>query len=233
MQTVENGETARNTLYDFKGVHEKLKNTYDKKNLPDQQVEGKKKKLTELHEKVEAAFPYTSDESLRNFLFDNIDVAEDAHRAALNAETILKRAQEADNFLQKALKKLEDALNAAKEKSKERPPQQNQGSSNNTGDQSAPSDPNSNQQVSPANTTAAPDSQEINSTTPPSTENTTSEAPTTTPSPVPVPNEEISTIIASTVQTNKANVDSSVSPVWMRTAAPLLIVAVLFSVTVY
>ncbi|ORC83637.1 uncharacterized protein TM35_000621110 [Trypanosoma theileri] len=61
--------------------------------------------------------------------------------------------------------------------------------------------------------------------------NTTTEAPTTTPSPVAAPNPEISTI-ASALQ-NKANVDSSVSPVWMCTAAPLLIVAVLFSATVY
>ncbi|ORC80671.1 uncharacterized protein TM35_001501010 [Trypanosoma theileri] len=70
-----------------------------------------------------------------------------------------------------------------------------------------------------------------NTTTPPSNENTTTEAPTTTPSPVPAPNTEISSI-APIVQ-QKTNVDSSVSPVWMRTAAPLLIVAVLFSVTMY
>ncbi|ORC84398.1 uncharacterized protein TM35_000451360 [Trypanosoma theileri] len=74
-----------------------------------------------------------------------------------------------------------------------------------------------------------PNSPETNSTTLPSPESTVSEESTTTPS--PVPNAEISTI-ASTVQT-KANVDSSVGPVWMRTAAPLLIMAVLFSVTVY
>ncbi|ORC84007.1 uncharacterized protein TM35_000511080 [Trypanosoma theileri] len=67
--------------------------------------------------------------------------------------------------------------------------------------------------------------------TPASTENTTTEAPSTAPSPAPVSNAEISNI-ASNMQ-NKANVDSSVSPVWMRTAAPLLIVAMLFSVTVY
>ncbi|ORC83599.1 uncharacterized protein TM35_000641310, partial [Trypanosoma theileri] len=86
------------------------------------------------------------------------------------------------------------------------------------------------------------------------TTNTTTEAPTTTPSPVPAPNAEISSTpteapttnstipslvpnagissIASTVQ-NKANADSGVNPVWMRTAAPLLIVAVLVSVTMY
>ncbi|ORC80900.1 uncharacterized protein TM35_001391020, partial [Trypanosoma theileri] len=51
---------------------------------------------------------------------------------------------------------------------------------------------------------------------------------TSTPKAVPEINN-----IASTMQNNKANVDSSVSPVWMRTAAPLLIVVVLFSVTVY
>ncbi|ORC84416.1 uncharacterized protein TM35_000451540, partial [Trypanosoma theileri] len=78
--------------------------------------------------------------------------------------------------------------------------------------------------------TAAPNPPETNTTTLPSTENNVTEAPTTTPS--PVPNAEINTI-ASAVQKNKANVDSSVSPVWMHTAAPLLIVAVLFSVTVY
>ncbi|ORC83944.1 uncharacterized protein TM35_000531280, partial [Trypanosoma theileri] len=62
--------------------------------------------------------------------------------------------------------------------------------------------------------------------------NTTTEAPTTTPSPVTVPNPQINNNITSAVQ-NKANVDSSVSPVWMRTAAPLMIVVVLFSATVY
>ncbi|ORC83836.1 uncharacterized protein TM35_000551050 [Trypanosoma theileri] len=51
---------------------------------------------------------------------------------------------------------------------------------------------------------------------------------TTTPKAVPEINS-----IASTVKKN-VNADiSSVSPVWMRTAAPLLIVAVLFTVTVY
>ncbi|ORC84443.1 uncharacterized protein TM35_000451810 [Trypanosoma theileri] len=77
---------------------------------------------------------------------------------------------------------------------------------------------------------AISDSQETNTSTMPSPESNVSEAPTATPS--LVPNSEISST-ASTVQ-NKANVDSSsVSPVWMRTAAPLLIVAVLFSITVY
>ncbi|ORC84366.1 uncharacterized protein TM35_000451040 [Trypanosoma theileri] len=82
--------------------------------------------------------------------------------------------------------------------------------------------------------TTVPNSPETNTTNPLSPENTTTEAPTTTTSPAPVPNAEISSNIASTVQKNKANVDSSsVSPVWMRTAAPLLIMVVLFSATVY
>ncbi|ORC84386.1 uncharacterized protein TM35_000451240 [Trypanosoma theileri] len=80
------------------------------------------------------------------------------------------------------------------------------------------------------NSTSGADSQETNPTTPASTDNTTTEAPTTTPS--PVPNSGI-TSIASAVQKNKGNVDSSISSVWMRTTAPLLIVAVLFSITVY
>ncbi|ORC81920.1 uncharacterized protein TM35_001041040 [Trypanosoma theileri] len=75
------------------------------------------------------------------------------------------------------------------------------------------------------------ETEETTSTTPQSPEDTVSDAPTTTSSPAPVPNAEISSI-ASTVQNNKASGDSSISPVWMRTAAPLLIVAVLFSVTV-
>ncbi|ORC83572.1 uncharacterized protein TM35_000641040 [Trypanosoma theileri] len=87
------------------------------------------------------------------------------------------------------------------------------------------------QQSSPpvVDVTAESDSQGTTSTTPQSSVSDVSEAPTTTPS--PVPNADINTI-ASTVQ-KKANVDSSVTPVWMRTAAPLLIVVVLFSVTVY
>ncbi|ORC83797.1 uncharacterized protein TM35_000571250 [Trypanosoma theileri] len=109
-------------------------------------------------------------------------------------------------------------------------PQGDQGTPNNTSDNTAHGDGNpSNQSSAATSVTAAPDTKETNTTTPPSTENTTTEAPTTTPS--PVPNTEINTI-ASTVQ-KKANVDSSVSPVWMRTAAPLLIVVVLFSATVY
>ncbi|ORC76027.1 uncharacterized protein TM35_003191000, partial [Trypanosoma theileri] len=100
----------------------------------------------------------------------------------------------------------------------------------NTSDNTTPADPNPNQQTpEAAGATAASDSEETTSITLPITENTTTDAPTTTPSPVPKP--DINTI-ASTVK-NKANVDSSVSPVWIRTAAPLLIVAVLFSATVY
>ncbi|ORC80951.1 uncharacterized protein TM35_001371020 [Trypanosoma theileri] len=60
-------------------------------------------------------------------------------------------------------------------------------------------------------------------TTPSSPENTTTEAPSTTPT--PSTDAEISTI-APTEQ-NSANADSSFSPVWIRTAAPLLIVAAL------
>ncbi|ORC81144.1 uncharacterized protein TM35_001281000 [Trypanosoma theileri] len=135
--------------------------------------------------------------------------------------------------------------------------QGNPESSNNTGDKTVPGDNNTTQQSSTpvVDTPAATELRETNSTTPPSTENTTTEAPTTTPSPVPAPNAEISSTlteapstnstipslvpnaeisnITSTVLKTKANVDSSIGPVWMRTAAPLLIVAVLFSVTVY
>ncbi|ORC84267.1 uncharacterized protein TM35_000471620 [Trypanosoma theileri] len=114
------------------------------------------------------------------------------------------------------------------------PKEGNPGSSNNTGDNIVPGDNNTPQQSSPApvNATATPDSQETNTTTPPISDNTTTEAPTTTTSPVPVPNAEISNTITSTPK-NKANADSSISSVWMHTAAPLLIVALLFSFTVY
>ncbi|ORC83519.1 uncharacterized protein TM35_000671250 [Trypanosoma theileri] len=109
-----------------------------------------------------------------------------------------------------------------------------EGSANaaNTADNSTSADSNLTQQ-SPANgvVTGSPDSTETNTTTSPISVNTTTDAPTTTPS--PVPNADINTNIASTVQ-NKANADSSISPVWMGTAAPLLIVVVvLFSATVY
>ncbi|ORC81935.1 uncharacterized protein TM35_001021000, partial [Trypanosoma theileri] len=111
-------------------------------------------------------------------------------------------------------------------------PQGDQGTPSNTSDNSKPADSNATQQSSPVlDATAVPDSQDTNSTTLPSPENTTTEAPTTTPSPVPVTDTETNTI-TSNVKKN-ANADSSVSPVWMRTAAPLLIVAVLFSATVY
>ncbi|ORC83365.1 uncharacterized protein TM35_000741120, partial [Trypanosoma theileri] len=60
---------------------------------------------------------------------------------------------------------------------------------------------------------------------------TTTTITTTTLPPVPVPNADINNV-ASTMK-NRPNVDSSVNPVWMRTAAPLLIVGVLFSFTVY
>ncbi|ORC84084.1 uncharacterized protein TM35_000501380 [Trypanosoma theileri] len=106
-----------------------------------------------------------------------------------------------------------------------------QETSGNTADNSTPGTSNATQQSPEAvvDATSPSESQETTSTTPASTENTNTDASATTPS--PVPNAEISNI-ASTVK-NKANVDSSISPVWMRTAAPLLIVAVLVSVTVY
>ncbi|ORC84397.1 uncharacterized protein TM35_000451350 [Trypanosoma theileri] len=129
--------------------------------------------------------------------------------------------------------------------------QNNDEASNNPANNSTPQEsaaaPQSNNEGSNAgNSGSAADSQENTSTTLPSSENTTTEAPTTTPSPStenttteapttttsPLPKPEINTI-ASTVQ-KEANVDSSsIGPVWMRTAAPLLIVAVLFSFTVY
>ncbi|ORC81282.1 uncharacterized protein TM35_001231020 [Trypanosoma theileri] len=115
------------------------------------------------------------------------------------------------------------------------PTQGNQGSSNNTGDNTTTGDSNTTQETSPAeaSTTNATASQENgNADSTATNTNTTTEAPTTTPSPVPVTDPQISSI-APTVLRNKASVDSSISPVWMRTAAPLLIVAVLFSVTLY
>ncbi|ORC83514.1 uncharacterized protein TM35_000671200, partial [Trypanosoma theileri] len=81
---------------------------------------------------------------------------------------------------------------------------------------------------------AKTETEENTSTTQPSPEDNTTEAPTTTLSSSPVPNTEINSSIAPIVQKNaNANVDSSVNPVWMRTAAPLMIVVVLFSATVY
>ncbi|ORC84042.1 uncharacterized protein TM35_000511430 [Trypanosoma theileri] len=111
--------------------------------------------------------------------------------------------------------------------------QSNEEASSNTGDNTTPGDSNTTQQSSTpvVDVTAAPDPEEPNSTIPPSPENTTTEAPTTTPSLVPVTDPQINNI-TSTVQT-KASADSSVSSVWMSTAAPLVIVVVLFTATVY
>ncbi|ORC84087.1 uncharacterized protein TM35_000501410, partial [Trypanosoma theileri] len=111
-------------------------------------------------------------------------------------------------------------------------PQGDQGTPSNTSDNSKPADSNATQQSSPVlDATAVPESQENNSTTLPSPENTTTEAPTTTTLP-PVTDTQISTIPPNMQM--KGNTDSSsVSSVWMCTAAPLLMVAVLFSATVY
>ncbi|ORC83968.1 uncharacterized protein TM35_000521120, partial [Trypanosoma theileri] len=93
-----------------------------------------------------------------------------------------------------------------------------------------PSDGNSgNESTVPIDTTAITGSQKNGNADSSTTTNINSEAPTTTPSPLTDP--PISKI-APTMQM-KTNVDSSISPVWMRTAAPLLIVAVFFSVTLY
>ncbi|ORC83511.1 uncharacterized protein TM35_000671170 [Trypanosoma theileri] len=112
--------------------------------------------------------------------------------------------------------------------------QHNQQLSDKTGDKTTSSDYNTTEQSSAAAGTTGTESSQVNGnadiTT--TTTNTTTDAPTTTPSSVPVPNAEISSIDP-IVQKNKANADSSFSPVWMRTAAPILIVAVLFSATVY
>ncbi|ORC81923.1 uncharacterized protein TM35_001041070 [Trypanosoma theileri] len=221
---IENGEAARQLLIDFN-------NSYKSMTSPNKGGD-KEERLKELKKKVDTAFPNTNEDNLAQFVFAGIDAADEAQAAAKKAEDTVEPAETAANLLDKALKKIEDAVNAAKEKSKERPPQETQGSSNNKQDQSSPIDSTSTKQPSPANRTATPDSQENNSTTSPISENTVTEAPPTTPSPAPLPNADTNNIV-STVQNNKANVDSSVSPVWMRTAAPLLIVAVLFSVTLY
>ncbi|ORC83778.1 uncharacterized protein TM35_000571060 [Trypanosoma theileri] len=119
-----------------------------------------------------------------------------------------------------------------------------QDSSDNTMENTTVSDSNPvPQSPSSASTTAISSSEGTNTTTPASPENTTTEAPTTTqPStkntttevstttPSTVPNAEMSNNIASTLQ-KKANVDSSVSSVWVR--VPLLIVVVLVSATLY
>ncbi|ORC82507.1 uncharacterized protein TM35_000901050 [Trypanosoma theileri] len=112
-------------------------------------------------------------------------------------------------------------------------PQGEQGASSSTDDNSTAGNSNATQQQSPVtvNTTATSGTHETNSTTPQSPESNVTDAPTTTPSPVPVTDTQISNI-TSALQ-NRPNVDSSISPVWMRNAAPLLIVAVLFSATVY
>ncbi|ORC84208.1 uncharacterized protein TM35_000471030 [Trypanosoma theileri] len=84
-------------------------------------------------------------------------------------------------------------------------------------------------------TTNTDDSQESGNTHSPTNTknaNTPTKEESTTTIPSPLPNEDMSSNIASTMQ-KKSNVDSSISPVWMRTAAPLLIVVVLFSATVY
>ncbi|ORC81197.1 uncharacterized protein TM35_001271030 [Trypanosoma theileri] len=93
-----------------------------------------------------------------------------------------------------------------------------------------PSDVNSGNEFNAApGTSPTADSQENGNADSPTT-NINSEAPTTTLSPLTDP--PISKI-APTMQM-KGNVDSSsVSPVWMRTAAPLLMVALLVSATVY
>ncbi|ORC83839.1 uncharacterized protein TM35_000551080 [Trypanosoma theileri] len=116
-------------------------------------------------------------------------------------------------------------------------PQGDQGTPNNTSDNKTPVNPNTTQQSStPVVDATAADSQENgNAEATANNTNNTKEAPTTTTTTVPpeaVNDTQISNNIASAVQ-KKANADSTVSPVWMHTAAPLLIVAVLFSVTVY
>ncbi|ORC83596.1 uncharacterized protein TM35_000641280 [Trypanosoma theileri] len=71
-------------------------------------------------------------------------------------------------------------------------------------------------------------SQENGNLASPATTNTNIDTSTTSPAPLSDPH--LSSNITSTVL-KKANVDSSINPVWMRTAAPLLIVAVMFSAT--
>ncbi|ORC84091.1 uncharacterized protein TM35_000501450 [Trypanosoma theileri] len=196
----------------------------------EEKKEEKLQALNTIHKTVEASFNYTDNVSLDIYAFDGIHAEEDAQTAARKAEAAVKPAETAANLLNEALGNLTTAINTAKKRIEEITPEENKGSPNNTGNQSVPSDSTTNKQPSPASTTAVSGSEETNSTTtPPSSENTTTETPNTTPS--PSPNVEINTI-ASTVKKN-ANADSSVSPVWMRTAAPLLIVVVLFSATLY
>ncbi|ORC83505.1 uncharacterized protein TM35_000671110 [Trypanosoma theileri] len=138
---------------------------------------------------------------------------------------------------------IDEAITTVQEQSQippSNPPSQgNPGSSNNTVDNTTTGNSNSTEQASPAAagtfpTTASQENGNAESTA--TTTNTTTEAPTTTPSPGPAPPVSVTdtriSSIASTVQ-KKANVDSSVSPVWMRTAASLLIVVLLFSATMY
>ncbi|ORC83369.1 uncharacterized protein TM35_000741160 [Trypanosoma theileri] len=106
----------------------------------------------------------------------------------------------------------------------------NKPANNSTPQESAAAPQSNNEGSNAGNSGSGADSQETNTTTQPSSENPTTEAPTATPS--PAPNADINTI-ASTVQ-KKTNADSSsINSVWVRTAAPLLIVAVFFSATVY
>ncbi|ORC82103.1 uncharacterized protein TM35_000981060, partial [Trypanosoma theileri] len=109
-------------------------------------------------------------------------------------------------------------------------PQEHQGTPKNTSDNTAAGDGNPNQQSSAAEGATATDGLQENANADSTATTTTTTTTTTTLS--PVTDTKISSNIASALQ-NKGNVDSSVSPVWMRTAAPLLIVAVLVSVTVY
>ncbi|ORC81510.1 uncharacterized protein TM35_001141050 [Trypanosoma theileri] len=229
--TIEYGLAARQLLIYFIYSYEKKKSSMEQPDGGD-----KLKQLETIHKKVETAFPYTNGTALSELSLGALIAAEDADEAALKAEAAVKSAKIAANLLMEALKKLEEVITAAKERIKEIPPRQNQGSANTTGDKGVPGDFTTNKQPSSASTTVTSDTQETNPTTPPSIENTTTDASTTTTTTTTLPSAsttEITNSIASTVQ-KKTNVDSSsVSPVWMRTAAPLLIVVVLFSATVY
>ncbi|ORC83796.1 uncharacterized protein TM35_000571240 [Trypanosoma theileri] len=113
-------------------------------------------------------------------------------------------------------------------------PQSNHESSNDNDKQTTISDSNvTHQSTSTSGSTATEGSHEnanADSTATTNTHTETSNTMNNSSLPVPVPNAEISNI-ASTVQ-NKGNADSSsITSVWVR--VPLLIVAVLFSVTVY
>ncbi|ORC84280.1 uncharacterized protein TM35_000471750, partial [Trypanosoma theileri] len=86
----------------------------------------------------------------------------------------------------------------------------------------------SNSQVS-TNNNGSGDSTEQPSVANTNTHNRTDKTAST--SSLTADDKTISSIISASQQTG--NADSSVNSVWMRTAAPLLIVAVLFSITVY